>query len=116
MPGTAVHAHAGTAAAPAPVPNVALLGTVSAKSQIGVYARGRAVLPDRSGRVTIAKGKASKTVSVANMTASNAAYAVINTNRSGLYVRAVVPATGKITIYLNKAATGTTSVAWLVLG
>ena len=40
------------------------------------------------------------------MTSSNAAYAVLNTNRSGVYVRAVVPAAGKITIYLNKAGHG----------
>ncbi len=116
LSGTAVHAHAGTGAAPAPLTNVALLGTVTSRSQVGIYARGRAVLPDRSGRATIAKGKASKTVSVANMTSSNAAYAVLNTNRSGVYVRAVVPASGKITIYLNKAVPASTSIAWLVLG
>jgi hypothetical protein len=115
-PGTAVQAHAGTGLAPAPLTNAALMGTVSAKSQIGIYARGRAVFPDRSGRTTITKGHASKTVSVANMTSGNAAYAVLNTSRTGVYVRAVVPGTGKITIYLNKAVPASTSIAWLVLG
>lgn len=114
--GTAVHAHAGAGQPPAPLTNVALLGTVTSRNQVGIYARGRAVLPDRSGRTTIAKGKASKTVSVANMTSGNYAYAVLNTSRSGVYVRAVVPGSGKITIYLNKAVPASTSVAWLVLG
>jgi hypothetical protein len=115
--GTAVHAHAGsTLNVPPPLSNVALLGTVVSKSQAGIYARGRAVFPDRSGKTTIAKGKSSKAVSVGNMTAGNYAFAVLNTNRSGVYVRAVVPASGKITIYLNKAAPASTSVAWFVLG
>jgi hypothetical protein len=116
LSGTAVHAHGGGGQPPAPISDVALLGTVTSKSNTGIRAYGRAVLPDRSGRTTIAKGKASKTVSVANMTSSNYAYAVLNTNRTGVYVRAVVPASGKITIYLNKAAPASTSIAWLVLG
>jgi hypothetical protein len=33
-----------------------------------------------------------------------------------VYVRAAVPATGSITIYLSKAPTAATYVAWLVLG
>ena len=114
--GTGVHAHAGSGTPPAPVGNTALLGTVTSKNQIGVYARGRAVFPDRSGRVTFKSGDKSKSVSVASATSSNYAFAVLNANRSGVYVRAVVPASGKITIYLNKAPSSSTSVAWFVLG
>ena len=44
------------------------------------------------------------------------AFAVLNSSRSGIYVRAVVPAAGKITIYLNKAVSSSTYVSWLVLG
>ena len=96
--------------------NVALLGTVTSKAQAGIYARGRAVFPDRSGRVTFKATEKTKAVSVGSATSSNYAFAVLNANRSGVYVRAVVPASGKITIYLNKAPGSSTSVAWFLLG
>ena len=114
--GTAVHAHAGLGAAPAPITNIALMGTVTSTNQAGIYARGRAMFPDRSGRTTITAGHSTKTVNIANVTSSNFAFAVLNSNRSGTYVRAVVPAAGKITIYLNKAVTSSTWISWLVLG
>jgi hypothetical protein len=114
--GAAVHAHAGSGSAPASLTNVALLGTVTSKSQAGLHAKGRVQLPDRSGRVTFKAGDKTKSVSVASATSSNYAFAVLNTNRTGIYVRAVVPASGKITIYLNKAPSSSTSVAWVLLG
>ena len=74
------------------------------------------MFPNRSGRLTFSAGQSSKAVTVSGVTASNYAFAVLNASRAGVYVRAVVPATNKITIYLNKAVTATTSVAWQVLG
>jgi hypothetical protein len=114
--GTAVHAHAGDGMAPSPMTSVALLGTVTSNTQAGIYARGRVIFPNRSGKVTFAAGVAKKSVSVSGMTSGNYAFAVLNSTRTGIYVRAVVPAAGKITIYLNKAPSSSTSVAWLVLG
>ena len=114
--GTGVHAHAGTGAPPAPVTNVALLGTVTSTNQAGIYAKGRVIFRIRSGRTTITAGHSSKALSVADVTSSNICFAMLNSSRSGIYVRAVVPSTGKITIYLNKAVTATTYIAWLVLG
>lgn len=114
--GTAVHAHAGTGVPPASVPNTALMGSVTSNNQAGVLAYGRVMFPTRSGRVTFKAGQSSKAVTVSGMTSANFAYAVLNTSRPGVYVRAVVPASGKITIYLSKAPSSSTSVAWLVLG
>lgn len=115
--GTGVHAHTGTVPAPAAVSNVALRGTVSnAASQVGLQAYGRVQFPNRSGRVTFATGAASKAITVNGVSASNIAIAVLNANKTGVYVRAVVPATNKITIYLSKAAPSGTIVAWMVLG
>ncbi len=114
--GTAVHAHAGTGVPPASASNVALMGSVTSNNQAGVLAHGRVMFPTRSGRVKFNAGQSSKAVPVSGMTSGNFAYAVLNSSRSGVYVRAVVPATGKITIYLNKAPSSSTWVAWLVLG
>ena len=114
--GTAVHAHSGVGTPNPEVELVALRGTVSGPTEIGLQAYGRVQLQNRSGRVTFSAGQASRSVTVAGMTSANAAYAVLNTSRPGVYVRAVVPAAGKLTIYLNTKVTATTSVAWLVLG
>ena len=114
--GTALHAHVGAGSAPAEVRDVALRATVTSLSQVGLEAHGRIQLPNRSGRVSIAAGQSAKPVTVGGVTAANLAIAVLNTNASGYSVRAVVPSTNRITIYLNKAATSTLVVAWLVLG
>lgn len=114
--GTGVHAHAGSGGPPASITNTALQGSVTTNNQAGIYATGRVMFPSRSGRVAFAAGVRTKSVSVSMMTSTNYALAVLNTYRSGVYVAAVVPATGKITIYLNKAVTATTYVAWFVLG
>jgi hypothetical protein len=50
------------------------------------------------------------------MTGSNLVVAVVQTNRSGVWVRAAVPTAGKFTIFLSKAPTRITYVAWIVLG
>jgi hypothetical protein len=72
----------------------------------------------RSGRTSIAANTSKKTISVpGGVFSSSFAFAVLNTSRSGIYVRAVVPSpsTDKITIYLNKAVGHSTSCAWMVL-
>ena len=49
---------------------------------------------NRAGRKTIGAGKSTLVVTMAGVTSSSKVLAVLNTNRSGRYVRAVVPATG----------------------
>lgn len=69
----------------------------------------------RSGRTNIASGKSSIVISLAGVAANSRVFAVLASNRSGRYVRAVVPAAGKFTVYLNTTVTSTTVVTWFVL-
>jgi hypothetical protein len=99
-------------------------------ASIGVHARADAVdrtalkvtgkvAFSRSGKTAIAKGASSKVITLAGVTTSSLIFAVLATNRSGRWVRAVVPATGKFTIYLNTtistASVGTTYLVWWII-
>ena len=92
---------------------------------VGVYAQAdqpsRALYVDgkvhftRSGRSTIGAGRSSITVNLAGTSSGSRVFAVLHSNRAGRYVRAVVPTTGRFTIYLNTTVTSATYVAWFVL-
>jgi hypothetical protein len=69
----------------------------------------------RSGRSSIAAGKSTKTVTLAGVSSSSRVFAVLHSNRSGRYVRAVVPTSGSFKIYLNSTVSSSTYVAWFVL-
>jgi hypothetical protein len=69
----------------------------------------------RSGRTNIASGSSALTINLGGVAANSRVFAVLASNRSGRYVRAVVPAVGKFTIYLNTSVTSTTVVTWFVL-
>jgi hypothetical protein len=69
----------------------------------------------RSGRTYISAGASAKVVYVAGISTSSWVLAVLATNRSGRWVRAVVPGTGRFTIYLNTTVPYTTNVVWFVL-
>jgi hypothetical protein len=69
----------------------------------------------RSGRTNIASGKSSIVISLAGVASNSRVFAVLASNRSGRYVRAVVPTTNSFTIYLNTTVTSTTVVTWFVL-
>jgi len=69
----------------------------------------------RSGRSNIGAGNSSKLIYLAGVTTSSKVFAVLHSNRSGRYVRAVVVASGRFRIYLNSSVSSTTSVAWFVL-
>jgi hypothetical protein len=115
--GTGVQGWTGVAFAPVPA------------SQVGVWAgaeSGRTALQvqgvakfSRSGKVTFSAGQVSKTVNVpGGISSGSMGFAVLQTSRAGVYVRAVTPSStaGTIRIVLNQAVSGTTSVAWQVLG
>jgi hypothetical protein len=97
-------------------------GTVGS---VGVYAQAdlpsRALYVDgkahftRSGRSTIGAGRSSITINLSGTSSGSRVFAVLHSNRAGRYVRAVVPTTGKFTIYLNTTVTSATYVAWFVL-
>jgi hypothetical protein len=69
----------------------------------------------RSGRSTIGSGKTSITVTLAGVSTGSRIFAVLHSNKSGRWVRAVVPTTNKFTIYLNTKVTSATYVAWFVI-
>ena len=69
---------------------------------------------NRAGRKTIGAGKSTLVVNMAGVTTTSKILAVLNSNRSSRYVRAVVPATGKFTIYLNSSVSSSTYVAYFV--
>ena len=89
---------------------------VYAKAATGtaLYVNGKAKF-SRSGRSTIGSGKSSLVVNLAGVTTSSLVFAVLYSNRSGRYVRAVTPTTGKFTIYLNTTVTSSTYVSWFVV-
>ena len=81
------------------------------ESDIALQVVGKAVF-SRSKRSSIAAGKSSVKVTLAGTTSSSRVFAVLSSNRSGRYVRAVVPTTGSFTIYLNTTVTTRTNVDW----
>ncbi len=83
-------------------------------SQLALKVTGK-VQFSRSGRQSMAKGKSSYTKALAGVTTSSKVFAVLATSESGRWVRAVVPAAGKFTIYLNTTLTSSAVVSWFVL-
>jgi hypothetical protein len=69
----------------------------------------------RSGRVAISAGHSYVVKYLAGVAASSLIIAVMQTYRPGIAVAAAVPASGKFTIYLTKAVTATTYVAYFVI-
>jgi len=69
----------------------------------------------RSSRVSIGTGKSSVKVTKAGVTSSSRIFAVLASNRSGRYVRAVVPTTGSFTIYLNTTLTSAAFVNYFII-
>jgi hypothetical protein len=69
----------------------------------------------RSGAGSVTKGSKTKTINIPGMTASSLVLATLQVAVSGLYIAGVVPAAGKFTLYLNKAAPTSMKFAWFVL-
>jgi hypothetical protein len=69
----------------------------------------------RSGRTSVSAGQSTKVVTLAGTSSSSRVFALIHSNRSGRWVRAVVPTTGSFKIYLNGTVSSSTYVAWFVL-
>jgi hypothetical protein len=105
---------------------VGVYGVGETAGNIGVYAYakeadgtalkvvGKATF-SRSGRTYFSAGRSTKEIFVRGVNSSSLVFAVLSTNRSGRWVRAVVPVTGRFVIYLNLAVTAPTNVVWWVL-
>jgi hypothetical protein len=111
--GTGVYGYSGGISPPAPPDNIAIYARGDGAS-LALAVQGKAVF-SRSGRTAISKGHASRAVTFAGVTTSSLVIATLQTYRSGIYVAAAVPAAGKFTIYLNKAVSATTYVAFFIL-
>jgi hypothetical protein len=83
-------------------------------AQVALKVTGKVSL-SRSGRVAMSTKAVTKLVSLTGVTTTSKVFAVLSTSESGRWVRAVVPATGKFTIYLNAALTSSAVVSWFVL-
>ena len=90
------------------------LGFDTSGNYTALDVRGKAKF-SRSGRATIGAGKSSIKVTLAGVAWGSLVFAVLRSNRSGRYVRAVVPTTGSFTIYLNTTVSSSTYVVWFVL-
>ena len=88
--------------------------SAASKTGIGLDVVGKARF-SRSGKAVITTGKKSVKVTLAGVTSGSLVFANLATNAAGKYVAAVVPASGSFTIYLNANASGSVSVAWVVL-
>lgn len=83
-------------------------------SQVALRVQGKLSL-SRSGRRSMSSGTKTKAVTLAGVTTTSKVFAVLATSESGRWVRAVVPAAGKFTIYLNTTLTSSAVVSWFVL-
>ena len=92
----------------------------SAEAGIALVVDGKATF-SRSGKVTIPGGADHIDVDVkplGGLGGTPLCFASLQTRRAGVHVEAVrpnVPSFGKLRIYLNKAVTASTAVAWTVL-
>jgi hypothetical protein len=111
--GTGVYGYSGALNPPAPPDNIAIYAHGDGAS-LALRVQGKAVF-SRSGRTSVTAGHASRAVAFAGVTTSSLVIATLQTYRSGIYVAAAVPAAGKFTIYLNKAVTATTYIAFFIL-
>jgi hypothetical protein len=69
----------------------------------------------RSGKTKITAGHNKKTIALPGVTSSSLVFAVLRSNRSGRWVRAVVPGAGLFTVYLNTDVGSDSYLVWFVL-
>ena len=87
----------------------------------GLTVRGKVGLQSRSGRAYVAAGKSYVDVDLrfkGSLPGLPLCFAILNSYRPGVFVtsvRADTPSGGMLRIYLNRAVTSRTAVAWFVL-
>lgn len=91
---------------------VGVLAAAATTAQRALRVSGRAEFT-RSGRAYFPANTSSTSISVAGMTAHSLVFAMLTSNRSGIYIRAVSPTTGKFTAYLNSKVTTNTYFSWI---
>ena len=94
--------------------SVGVYGSAPSTSQYALIADGK-VRFSRSGRKPVSSGKSSVVVSLGGVKSSSLVFAVLATSESGRWVRAVVPASGKFTVYFNTSLSSSAAISWFVL-
>jgi hypothetical protein len=112
--GTGVYGFTGATNAPAPPAGVGVYARAATTAQTALQVAGK-VKFSRSGRVAISEGASSKLITMSGVTATSYVIATLQTSSSGLFVRAVVTATGQFRIYLSKTAPKRVVVGYLVV-
>ncbi|HET7829105.1 MAG TPA: hypothetical protein VFL03_06080 [Candidatus Limnocylindrales bacterium] len=112
--GVGVYGFTGNTDIPLPPAGVGVYARAASTAQTALQVVGK-VKFSRSGRVAISAGSSSKLVTMSGVTETSYVIATLQTSSSGLYVRAVVTASGKFRIYLSKAAPKRVVVGYLVV-
>jgi hypothetical protein len=94
--------------------SIGVLAWAPSNAQVALRVEGK-VSFNRSNRKTMSSGASSAVVYLAGVTSTSKVFAVLATSESGRWVRAVVPASGKFTVYLNTRLSSKATLAWFVL-
>jgi hypothetical protein len=111
---TGVYGFSGSVAAPTAPAGVGVYARAGSTSQTALQVVGKVKL-NRSGRASVSARHSTRTVTMSGVTTSSYVVATLQTNVSGLYVRAVVPASGSFKIYLSKSASKKVWVGFVVI-
>ncbi|TME79969.1 MAG: hypothetical protein E6I45_11920 [Chloroflexi bacterium] len=111
--GAGVYGYSGSVTAPLPPNNVGVYARGDGTA-LALQVQGKAKF-SRSGRTYVAAGHANRAVTYAGVTTSSLVIATLATYRAGVYIAAVVPGSGKFTVYLNKAVTASTYFVYMIL-
>lgn len=114
LTGVGVYGWTGNADPPAPPAGVGVYARAETTAQTALQVVGKARF-SRSGRTSLGSTATSRKITMAGVTSSSYVIATMQTNVSGLYVRAVACTTGSFTIYLSKAPGKTVHVGYLVI-
>lgn len=112
--GVGVYGYAGSGTIPVPSTGVGVYARAGTTSQTALQVVGK-VKFSRSGRTSIGSSSQTKTISMTGVTTSSYIIATMQTSVSGVYVRAVVPASGSFKIVLSKSPGKTVVVGYLVI-
>lgn len=100
--------------APSPPGGIGVYARAETTSQVALRVSGK-VKFSRAGRTYLTRSARSKTIRMSGVTSSSYVIATVQTSASGVYVRAVVPASGKFTIHLSKAGGKRIYVGYMVI-
>lgn len=112
--GTGVYGFIGSGAAPVAPASVGVYAAAGSTSHTALQVNGK-VKFSRAGRLTVAAGAGYVGKTLTGVTTSSLIIATLQTNRSGYYIRAAVPASGSFRVYLNKTADVNIAVAYFVI-